>query len=553
MLDDEKKVPRFLQPAHPEDWTYENSEAVEQRITQRLAEIVCWTKSCATGPRTSLWFEPQLVVGILSLGLFLMQLFLTRADEAHVATLDGHLLRNGNRYVRRPRQGRLLGTFFGKLKYWRTYFAPPEEPEDTEVRHGIYPVDEQVGIRGDGFTMTLVSLATRLSTKMAFDRAAATLALFLRWSPAKKTIEEQALGLGALAHEYQASAPPPPDDGEVLVIQPDSKGIPTATDEELRRRRGKRKPNPHPESKRHRGRAKRRARGSRPRRKAGDKSKNARMATMVVMYTLKKTVDENGKPKLLGPLNLRVQASFAPKKYAFQVARREAIKRGFGPSSGKLIQFVNDGDGDLEIYRKEYFGDYPKDNVVVTADLPHVMEYLWSAGTGIYQEGSGELSMWVRAQKQRIMASRSDLVRRQLREMLAAIPTTGPGNKGKRERLEKAIKYLDDNKDRLDYKRFREMDLELASGVVEGAIKHIIGHRFDHGGMRWIRERAEALLQLRCIEINGDWDHFIQWVHDLRRIDALAGRGSRLRRSKPAPLPTVTHFDIRNADNNKAA
>jgi hypothetical protein len=553
MADDDKNVASFLQPVDPENWTYERSDAIERRCADRLAEIVRWVKSCAAGPRTVLWFEPRLVVAALSLGLLLMQLFLTRADEVHSARLGPRLVRNGKRYVKRPRQGRLLGTFFGKLKYWRTYFAPPDEPEDTEARHGVYPVDDQAGLSGDGFTLTLVSLATRLSTKMAFDAAAATLSLFLGWSPAKKTIEDQALGLGALAHEYQASAPPPPDDGEVLVIQPDSKGIPTATDEELRRRRGKRKPNPHPESKRHRRRAKRRARGPRPRRKAGDKSKNARMATMVVMYTLKKTVDENGKPKLLGPFNLRVHASFAPKKYAFQVARREAIKRGFGPTSGKLIQFVNDGDDDLDLYRKEYFGDYPAETVVVTADLPHVMEYLWSAGTSVNDEGSGQLSMWVRAQKQRLMASRSDLVRRELREILAAIPSTGPGNKGKRERLEKAIKYLDDNKDRLDYRRFREMDLELASGMVEGAIKHIIGHRFDHGGMRWIRERAEALLQLRCIEINGDWDHFIQWVHDKRRADALAGRPSRLRRGSPAPLPTVTPFDIDNAAHAKAA
>lgn len=34
------------------------------------------------------------------------------------------------------------------------------------------------------------------------------------------------------------------------------------------------------------------------------------------------------------------------------------------------------------------------------------------------------------------------------------------------------------------------MDLELASGMVEGAIKHVIGQRFDNGGMRWIRASA---------------------------------------------------------------
>jgi hypothetical protein len=553
MPGDTEKVLGFLRPVDPEQSACETSVAIRRRCSDRLAEIVRWVESCATEPKTVLWFERRLAKAVFSLGLLLMELFLTRADEAHTSRLGRCVIRGGARHVKRGRQGRLLGTVFGKLKYWRTYFAPPEEAEDAKSRRGVYPLDEKVGISSVGFTMTVVSLATRLSTKMAFDAAASTFALFLNWAPAKKTIEEHALGLGTFAHEFQASAPPPPDDGEVLVIQPDSKGIPTATEEELRRRRGHRKPNPHPESKRHRGRAKRRARGPRPRRKAGDKSKNARMATMVVMYTLKRTIDENGRPKLLGPLNLRVFASFAPKKYAFQVARREAIKRGFGPDSGRLIQFASDGDDDLARYRKEFFGDYPPDNIIDTIDVPHVMEYLWSAGTAVYEEGSGDLSMWVRAQKQRLMASRADLVRRELRETLASIPTRGPGNKGKRERLEKAIKYLTDNSARLDYKRVREMDLELASGVVEGAIKHIIGHRFDHGGMRWIRERAEALLQLRCIEVNGDWDSFIEWVHDKRQGEAGAGRPARLRCATPPALPTVTELVLAAHHHEKAA
>ena len=42
----------------------------------------------------------------------------------------------------------------------------------------------------------------------------------------------------------------------------------------------------------------------------------------------------------------------------------------------------------------------------------------------------------------------------------------------------------------------------------------MIAKRCDHGGMRWIKERAEALLKLRCIDINGEWDAFIDAVHD---------------------------------------
>jgi hypothetical protein len=94
-------------------------------------------------------------------------------------------------------------------------------------------------------------------------------------------------------------------------------------------------------------------------------------------------------------------------------------------------------------------------------------------------------------------------------EALAGIPKTGPGNKGKRERLESNRDYLFNRIDQMDYDWLRRQDLELASGNVEGAVNHVIAKRFDSGGMRWIRERAEALLQLRCIDLNGDWDSFM--------------------------------------------
>ncbi len=32
--------------------------------------------------------------------------------------------------------------------------------------------------------------------------------------------------------------------------------------------------------------------------------------------------------------------------------------------------------------------------------------------------------------------------------------------------------------------------------------------------MRWIPERAEALLHLRCIELNGEWDQFYEWEYN---------------------------------------
>jgi hypothetical protein len=56
--------------------------------------------------------------------------------------------------------------------------------------------------------------------------------------------------------------------------------------------------------------------------------------------------------------------------------------------------------------------------------------------------------------------------------------------------------------------------------------------------MRWCKERAEAVLQLRCIELNGHWDTFIQYVHDRLREEALqGGKRIRLQTNEPAPLP----------------
>jgi hypothetical protein len=38
------------------------------------------------------------------------------------------------------------------------------------------------------------------------------------------------------------------------------------------------------------------------------------------------------------------------------------------------------------------------------------------------------------------------------------------------------------------------------------------GDSFDCAGMRWVQAKAEALLHLRCIALNGDWEHFFAWT-----------------------------------------
>ena len=496
----------------------ESTEEAVTKINENTAEIIAWILDCKS--ITFLDFEQQLIPKIFIVGRLFVLLFLSMREE-HYRESHPHVEAG---YKDQGSKPRILGCFFGKLRYWRSYlFKLPGNG-------GYYPLDIELGLTQDGFSMLVQSYAIRLASKVSYAQTVGLLSLFLHWSPGQRTVEETVLGFGKHTTEWFEFQPAPEDDGEVLIIQIDSKATPTATDEELEKRRGKRKANPHQGSRRHRSKAARKHRSKKKRRKKGDKSKNGKMTTIVVMYTLKRTADGT----LEGPVNKKVYASYAPKRHAVAVARREADKRGFVNGDGKLVQIVTDGDNDLACYIGELFPC-----AVHTIDVFHVMEYLWEAGGCLFKEGSEELATWVETQKEALYDGRIAEIIAEINRLLSSLPKTGPGMKSRRERLEKVRNYLNKRTDKINYKSLLEQDLEISSGMVEGAVKYVIAKRFDDGGMRWIKERAEALLQLRCIEINGDWDAFISFVHDRTREQAQKSRKiSMLKSKEPAPLPT---------------
>ncbi len=465
-------------------------------------------------------FERELIPGVFNLGRLFVGLFLCMRQEEWQPTPCGG--KKGEK-CQGPKP-RSIGTVFGKVSYWRTYIYRGDE------HTGYYPLDAQLGLPRDGFGMLVRSYAVRIATKMSYAQSVAVLSTFLGWSPSQKIVEEMVLGLGKHTGEWFESSPAPENDGDVLIVQIDSKASPTATDEELEKRRGPRKQRLRPPSPRHRGKQSRMESGPKKRKKKGDKSKNGKMATIVVMYTLKR----NDEGLLEGPINKKVYASYAPKRHAAAVARREADKRGFSKESGKLVQVVTDGDNDLERYVNDYFPEAHH-----TIDVFHVTEYLWKAGRCLYKEDSEELVEWVEAQKEALYDNRAANIVEELSRRLRALPRRGPGMKEKRKRLEQVRTYLSKRIDKMNYKSLREQDLEISSGAVEGAVNHVIAKRFDNGGMRWIKERAEALLQLRCIEINNDWDAFISYVHDKTSRQSQEKQENVFLKSKtPAELPT---------------
>jgi hypothetical protein len=215
--------------------------------------------------------------------------------------------------------------------------------------------------------------------------------------------------------------------------------------------------------------------------------------------------------------------------------RSKSLNNQHDRCSRRVVQVVTDGDNDLARYVAEFFPD-----AIHTIDVMHVIEKLWDAGSSVHREGSDACREWVEQQKEALYAGRAGAIVAELDQQLASIPRTGPGNKFRREKLTDIRNYIEKRVQHMTYDELRQQDLEIGTGAVEGAIKNLMGRRMDHGGMRWIKERAEAVLQLRCIDANGDWESFVQRVHATMRQAALTkGARPRLQQRVALPLPSI--------------
>lgn len=470
-------------------------------------------------------FERRLRGIVFDVGRALVVLFLALREQRVMEQRGrGRFEWLGRTFRPAPPIARNLTTMFGVVRYWRTYMR---EVADHK-RRGFYPLDLSLGFTRDRFSWNVLAQAARLATELSYATAREMLGEFMPNAPSTEVVEQTMLGLGAHAEVWFEQQLAPEDDGEVLAIEIDGKAAPTATERELARRRRKRRKPSKSGSPRHRGREKRARHPTLARRKKGDKAKNGKMVTVVVMYTLRR---RGG--RLEGPLNRRHYASFGPKRHAFAIARREANKRGFTPESGRLVQVITDGDNDYAGFVAAYFPE-----ALHTVDCYHVFERLWEAGGAFHKEGSLELKTWVDEQKAALFRDDVQEVLDEMQRRLDAIAQTGPGNKGRRQRLHDARRYLEKRADKIGYGSLRRRDLVISTGIVEGAVKHIVGRRCDHGGMRWIKERAQAVVQLRCIQINGDWEAFERFVHDrLRSASRFSSEPLRLQTATPHELP----------------
>jgi hypothetical protein len=469
-------------------------------------------------------FETNLFKKLFTLARALVLVYLLSRKRRLPVHYDEHKYRVGEVYAERK-----LQTVFGEVSYGRLHLKRRQGGGC-----GYHPLDVALGLTRDGFSPNAISFLARLTTRMSYDSVRVICQQAWGWAPSTETLHALVLGLGRYASAYveagqwwKRKKQRKHADGEVLVIEADGKCPPTATAEELEKRRGPRRPCPYC-CQRHRGQQQRKKRGPKKRRRKGDKSKNGREAMVVVMYTLRRGADG----LLHGPINKKVWGTFAGRRAAAQWARREATRRGFPPSRNRDVQVLIDGAKGLEQNLRRFF-----DGAIFTLDVRHVEERIWTAGRAFHREGSKELAAWVQERRQLLYERKPSAFLAWLEAEQQRLAGQR-GSKGRIQALQKLVDYLRPRLHMLNYAMLKRKDLVLATGQVEGAVRYVVAQRFDCAGMRWIVENAESLLQLRCLEVNGDWHDFFAWT--MRENEKKLCRGEKvLIRTKTQTPPAI--------------
>jgi hypothetical protein len=139
----------------------------------------------------------------------------------------------------------------------------------------------------------------------------------------------------------------------------------------------------------------------------------------------------------------------------------------------------------------------------------HVIEYLWSAAWCFFAEGDPAAERWVNDKARQILEGKAGITAASIRRKATLLKL----DPDKRKNADRAADYLLNKRAYLDYPTALTNGWPIATGVIEGACRHLIKDRMDITGARWGMQTAEAVLKLRALITNGDFDAY--WNYHL--------------------------------------
>jgi hypothetical protein len=148
-------------------------------------------------------------------------------------------------------------------------------------------------------------------------------------------------------------------------------------------------------------------------------------------------------------------------------------------------------------------------NVTIVVDLVHVLEYLWGAAWCFFTEGDPAAETWVQEKALAVLEGKAGIVAAAIRRKATLLHLADE----KRAKADRAADYLLNKRRYLDYPTALANGWPIATGVIEGACRHLVKDRMDITGARWGLQGAEAILKLRALVSNGDFDQY--WDYHL--------------------------------------
>jgi hypothetical protein len=147
--------------------------------------------------------------------------------------------------------------------------------------------------------------------------------------------------------------------------------------------------------------------------------------------------------------------------------------------------------------------------VPIIIDFIHVLEYVWSAAWSFFDKGDPDAEDWVTTTTRKILQGNAVQVAAGIRRRATRFGFTGT----ERKNADITATYLINHATHLDYPTALTEGWPIATGVIEGACRHLVKDRMDLTGARWGLAVAEAILTLRAVHTTGDLPDY--WTHHL--------------------------------------
>ena len=404
----------------------------------------------------------------------------------------------GSDGINRPKvrpHDRKIETVFGTVSTSRAGYG-------NEGVASLHPLDARLNIPPERYSLELRRRVAENAAKSSFDETLEAIEKTTGGHIPKRQVEELAQRAARDFDVFYETRQYNPSNeattGPILVITTDGKGV-VMHEQDLREqtRKAAQKRKPQMET----------------RLSKGEKKNAKRMATVAAVYTIdtfERTPQDvlpgnssnPNKEKSPRPEQKRVWASL--EKSAEQViesAFSEASHRD--PCQEKHWVALVDGENQ----QLRILGRMAKKqgvDLTIIVDIIHVIEYLWKAGRAFHPKSGPELEKWVQYRLLKILEGNAGLMAGGMRRSATLKKLTDK----QREPVEACATYLKNKAPYLKYARYLDLGFPIATGVIEGACRHLVKDRMDITGAKWRLTSAEAVLRLRALRSSNDFDEY---------------------------------------------